>query len=105
MITTGQVTIGTASTTLVVVPPGPCMVVLSNNGTASPVWVGAGATVVAGTAGTAVGSGNGFPVPSGAPVAFAGYQGDKGSTLVAATSSGVASVGYLISTATGQTGI
>ena len=105
MITTGQVTIGTASTTLCLVPPGPCMVVLSNNGTASPVWVGAGTAVIAGVAGTAAGAGNGFPVPSGAPVAFAGYQGGKGATLVAACSSGSASVGYLISTATGQTGL
>jgi hypothetical protein len=104
VITTGQVTIGTASSVLCLVPPGPCTVVLSNIGTASPVWVGAGTAVVAGAAGTAVGSGNGFPVPSGAPVAFTGYRGGAGTTLVAACSSGSASVGYLISTATGQTG-
>lgn len=103
-LTTGQVTIGTVSATLCVVPPGPCMVVLSNNGTASPVWIGAGTSVTAGVAGTA-GTGNGFPVPSGAPVAFACYQGDKGSTLVAACSSGSASIGYFISTSTGQTGL
>lgn len=105
MITTGQATIGTASATLCLVPPGPCMVVLSNNGTASPVWVGAGTVVVAGVAGTAVGAGNGFPLPSGAPIAIAAYQGDKGATLVAACSSGSASIGWIISSATGQTGL
>ena len=104
MISTGLVLIGTASTTLCTLPPGPCQVVLSNAGTASPVWVGAGTKVTPGVAGTA-GTGNGFPVPSGAPVAFACYQGDKGSTLVAACSSGSASIGYFISTSTGQTGL
>ena len=104
MISTGLVLIGTASTTLCVMPPGPCQVVLSNNGTASPVWVGAGAAVKPGVAGTA-GTGNGFPVPSGAPVSFVGYAGDLGSTLAAACSSGSASVGYFISTSTGQTGL
>ena len=103
-IFTNQVTIGTATSTLCVVPPGPCMVVLSNNGTASPVWVGAGTTIVAASRAALWGP-NGFPVPRGAPVAFAGYQGDKGATLVAACSSGSATVGYLISTATGGTGL
>jgi hypothetical protein len=107
-IFTGSASIGTTSANLCLVPPGPCTVALSNNGTASPVWVGAGGTVVAGPA-SGVGSisaGNGFPLPSGAvsPMVFQGYQGSKGVQLVAAVTSGSATVGWIVSTATGQTG-
>lgn len=106
-IFTGSASIGTKSANLCLVPPGPCTVVLSSNGTASPVWVGAGGTVVAGPAsgvGT-IAAGNGFPLPSGEPVTIPGYAGNQAVQLVAAVSSGSASVGWVISTATGQTGL
>ena len=96
MITTGQGTAGPTAVTLCVMPPGPCLVLVSNAGTASPVYVGAGATVT---------TTNGFPVPSGAPVAFNGFQGSQGSKLSVICSAGSAAIGFMISTATGQTGI
>ena len=105
-IFTGSASIGSVSANLCLVPPGPCTVILSNNGTASPVWVGAGGTVVAGPAksGTVTG-GNGFPLPSGVPVPIAAYAGNQGVQLVGVCTSGSASVGWIISTSTGQTGL
>jgi hypothetical protein len=78
-------------------PAGPCHVLIANLGTASPVYVGAGATVSTLT---------GFPVPSGAvsPVVIQGYPASAGAALRVVTASGSASVAFLISTATGQTG-
>jgi hypothetical protein len=93
---TSQVTAGTASSTLCQMPPGPCMLVVSN---ASSV------TVYFGPGGTALTTGNGMPVPAGQSVAWAGYQGNKGAALSVIAASGTAnSVGFLISSATGQTG-
>jgi hypothetical protein len=95
VITSGQGAAGTVSSVLTRVPPGPCMVMLSNAGTASPVYVGAGSAVTVT---------NGFPLPSGAPVAFAGYAGSGAIPLSVICSSGSASVGFFISSATGGTG-
>jgi hypothetical protein len=93
---TGQVTAGTAVATLCQMPPGPCMLVVSNPSSV---------TVYFGPGGTALTTGNGFPVPSGQSAAWAGYQGDKGAALSVIAASGTAnSVGFLISSATGQTG-
>ena len=106
-IFTGSANIGSVSANLCLVPAGPCTVVLSNNGTASPVWIGAGGSVRAGPASSgSVGAGNGFPLPSGAvsPLVFQGYAGSNGVQLVAACSSGSASVGWIVSTAVGGTG-
>jgi hypothetical protein len=43
MLTGGQVTAGTASTTLTVVPPGPCGVTIVNSGTVTT-FLGLGTT-------------------------------------------------------------
>lgn len=94
-VTSGQVVAGTASSVLCRIPPGPCMVLISNAGTASPVYAGMG---------TVVTSLNGFPIPSGAPVALAGYAGSQGGPLSVISSSGSCSVGFIISNAYGQTG-
>lgn len=94
MISTGQVSVGTASATLCRVPPGPCSVVITNAGTV---------TAYAG-AGTAVTSTNGMPIPSGIAVPFAGLMGDLGSPIAICTAAGSATLGFLISTSTGQTG-
>ena len=98
MLITGQATAGTAPSVLCTVPAGPCTVLISNAGTASPVWIGAG---------TAVTAGNGFPVPSGAvsPVTFPGYPASPATPLSVVCSSGSASVGFLISSASGGTGL
>lgn len=97
MITIGQAVIVSGSaTTLCRVPPGVCDVVLSNGGTASTVWIGQG---------TAVSPADGFPLPSGiSPLRFCGYLGAGGATLYAITSAGSASVGWLVSSASGGTG-
>ena len=94
MISTGQVSVGTAPASLCRVPPGPCSVVITNLGTAAA-YVGAG---------TAVTSTNGMPVPSGIAVPFAGLMGNAGSPVSACTAAGSATLGFLISTSTGQTG-
>jgi hypothetical protein len=72
------------------------MVVVSNAGTQS-VYVGPG--------GTALTTGNGMPVLSGASLTWAGYQGGQGAQLNVIAPSGTATiVGFLVSSATGQTG-
>lgn len=93
-MTGGQVTAGTASTHLCSVPPGPCQVVLSNSGTVAA-FVGFGGTVTAS---------DGFPVPSGGVAPFSGYPGGAGQQLSVVTASGSASVGWLVSSASGGTG-
>jgi len=92
VITGSQVTAGTAVTTLCVIPPGPCMTVVSNP-SAVTVYFGPGTVT----------TGNGLPVPSGQSVAFATYQGDKGATLTVIAASGTAnSVGWLLSSPLGR---
>jgi hypothetical protein len=96
-VSTGQVTAGSGSALLCIMPPGPCSVSVSNAGTAQ-VWVAAGS--VAST-------GNGFPVPSGLVVTFTGYQGG-GSPLSVVTGAGsatAATVGFFVSSPSGQTGL
>jgi hypothetical protein len=96
MFVTGQVTAGTASSALCQMPPGPCMLSVSNPSSV---------TVYIGPGGTALTTGNGYPVPAGQTTAWAGYQGSKGAALNVIAASGTAnSVGFLISSATGQTG-
>jgi hypothetical protein len=78
-------------------PPGPCTVVVSNTGPVT-VYVGAGSAVT---------SGNGFPLASGAPpVAIPGYPGGGGSRLSVVTGAGTATstVGWIVSSASGGTG-
>lgn len=97
MFVTGQVSAGTASVTLCQMPPGPCMLVVSNPSSV---------TVYFGPGGTALTAGNGFPVPSGQSATWAGYQGNRGAALSVIAASGTANaVGFLISSATGQTGL
>ena len=47
---------------------------------------------------------NGFPLPSGVPIAIPVYKGSSGGVLNCVTQSGTASVGWMVSTAYGQTG-
>ena len=96
MITSGQVGVRTTpAITLVRIPPGPCTVALSNNGTQS-VYVGMGTVTTA----------NGFPLPSGAvpPFVFPGYQGSPGGVMTAIVPAGTAVVGWLVSYPAGGTG-
>ena len=96
MITNGQGTAGTVAARLLSVPAGPATLLLSSAGTASPVYVGMG---------TNLSALNGFPVPSGVvPVVIPLYAGSAGGTMYAFCSSGSASVGWLITSPTGQTG-
>ncbi len=97
MITGSQGSISTAAKFLCPVPPGPGVLVLSNAGTASPVYVGMG---------TGVTTTNGLPVPIGAvtPLVIPLYPANAGGSLYACTASGFAYVGWMLSTASGQTG-
>jgi hypothetical protein len=97
VIITGQVSAGTAVANLVRMPPGPCMVVVTNPGTVTA-YVGPG---------TSLSSSNGMPVPAGQSLTWAGYQGGHGAQLQVVASSGTASstVAFLVSTATGDTGL
>lgn len=98
MITSSQAQAGTASSQLCQVPAGPATVIVCNAGSASTVWAGFQGTVTAGF------GGNGFPLPSGMPVAIPVYKGSAAQVLNMVTSSGTASVGWMVSTAYGQTG-
>jgi hypothetical protein len=90
-LSTRQVTAGTNSVALVVVPPGPCTVTIVNGGSVTA-WVSAG-TGVATTS-------NGLPIPAGAQVAVNAYQGSLGSPLQVISPGGTnTSLGYMISTA------
>lgn len=96
MITSGQGTVGATAARLCPIPPGPASLLLSNLGTASPVYVGPG---------TGVTTTNGFPVPSGVvPVVIPLYTGSQAGNLYAITASGAANVGWIVTSPTGQTG-
>jgi hypothetical protein len=96
MLTSGAGTVTASSSVLTTIPAGPCTVLLSNNGTASPVWAGIGGSVSAES---------GLPVPSGiTPVTLPVYAGGGGSKLSVVTTSGTATIGFVISTPTGGTG-
>jgi hypothetical protein len=85
-----------SATLLHALPPGPCTVLLSNAGTATPVYVGLG---------TALTTSNGFAVPSGVtPVVVPVYAGAGGSSLYAITAGGLATVGWVVSQPSGGTG-
>jgi hypothetical protein len=96
VITNGQGTAGATAARLCPIPPGPASLLLSNLGTASPVYVGAG---------TNLSTTNGFPVPSGVvPVVIPLYAGGQAQTLYAVTASGAASIGWIVTSPTGGTG-
>lgn len=91
MLTSGQVTASGSASTLCLVPPGPCTVILANSGTATA-WVG---FLTGGGTQTAS---NSFPLStSGYPVSFPGYAGGHGGTLSVITASGSTSVGFIVS--------
>ncbi len=94
MITTGQVPVGTSEVTLVTLPAGPCIVILSSDpGSADTAYIGTS---------TGVTSSTGTPLGAGGSLTFAGYwsEGEKTQTLYAICASGSAAVGYLISAPT-----
>ena len=96
MFSAGQVTAGTVPVTLCQMPPGPCMLTVSNPSSV---------TVYIGPGGTALTAGNGFPVPAGQSCAWAGYRGEQGAGLSVIAASGTANaVGFLVSSPSGGTG-
>ena len=98
MITNGVASAGTVvtSASLFTVPSGPCCVLLSNSGTASTVYVGAG---------TQVSTLNGFPVASGVPpVVLPVYPGSGAQVMSVVCSSGSASLSWMVTSPTGRTG-
>lgn len=100
MITSGRAEAGgtaVTSSSLFSCPPGPATLVLANQGTASPVYVGPGTSVTTTT---------GFPVPSGlvSPVMIPVYAGAPGQTWSVCCPSGSASVAWIVSSPSGGTG-
>lgn len=92
MLSTGQVTTsgGTVSS-LCVVPPGPCQVILSSDpASAATAYIGPAATH-----GTLTSS-NGIPLAAGAQMTFPGYPSAYGATLSVVTA-GTATIGWLVS--------
>lgn len=100
MITSGTAVASAAVTkaSFIAIPPGPATVLLANAGTASPVYFGAGTNVTVA---------NGFPIPSGlvAPVVVPVYTGSNNGTWSVITGGGTATVSWLISGASGGTGL
>ena len=91
MITTGQVSATTTAASLLTVPAGPCMVVLSSDpASANTAYVGPAGTVT---------SSNGIPVGVGQSVTFAVYGGSPAKALSVVCATGTATVGYLTSIA------
>lgn len=89
MITTGQVSAGTSATFIANVPPGVCTVVLA----------GGSAVAYYGVGGTALTTGNGGILPSGAIVTIPCYPGSRGGALYALSSVGSSvTIGYTVST-------
>jgi hypothetical protein len=97
VITNGVASAGTVVTpaSLFTMPAGPCCVLISNSGTASTVYVGAG---------TQASSLNGFPVASGAPVVIPVYAGSGSQVMSVACSSGSATLAWMVTSPTGRTG-
>ncbi len=96
MLDINQASVGTVTTAICTIPPGPCMVVLSSDpGSTGTAYVG---ITPAGTANALSGS-NGMPLAAGQSVTFAGYKGSAGASLSGFCKAGsAATVGFLIST-------
>lgn len=101
MISGGYVGTVTASPCNVfTVPAGPATVLVANAGTSGTIWIGPSSPH-----GT-LSSVNGFPVPSGAvpPVALTNYPGSPAQAFQAVTT-GTATLSWIISAASGGTGL
>ena len=99
MFSTGQVTTtGGSVSSLVTVPPGPCLVILSSDpASAATAYIGVTPPAAAGTL-ASLSSTNGIPLAAGAQMTFPGYPGAKGEALsVVAAGTLSATVGWLIS--------
>lgn len=107
MLSIGQVSaVGTATTHLCNVPPGPCLVTITNDSASTgSAYVGITPPASSGTLST-LATTNGMPIPSGQIATFANYKGSPGASLSVVTSGTfTASVGFLVSSAAGGTGL
>jgi hypothetical protein len=95
VITTGQTSGTNVSIPLCQIPPGPTHTVLSSAGTVTAYY----------GAGTVVTTSNGVPIASGAVHYLEGFAGSPGTQLEMITAGGQASVGFVVSSASGGTGI
>ncbi len=94
-VATGQVSAGTAPA-FFTVGAGVSSTVVTNGGTVTA-YLSAGGTAT---------TSNGVPVPSGGILPpIQGYNGAPGVTYSVVTGGGTATIGYLVSTAAGSTGI
>lgn len=89
----GSVTTGSLFTT----PAGPATLLLANVGTATTVYVAAGTNVT---------TANGFPILSSgaAPTSIPIYAGERQQQWSCITASGAATLAWMVSNPTGQTG-
>ena len=97
-LVTQRVIAGTVSASLVTVPPGPAQLTIFNAGSVTA-WVAAGTAAATST-------GNAAPIASGAQVSITTYPGAPGSALQVISPSGTnTALGYILSTASGGTGL
>ena len=97
-LVTQRVAAGTASAALVTVPPGPAQLTIFNAGSVTA-WVAAGTAA-------ATSSGNAAPITAGAQVSITAFAGSGGSPLQVICPSGTnTALGYILSTASGGTGL
>ena len=99
MISNAQAETVTTSKALFAMPPGPCTVAIANIGTASTAYITVG--------GTGVSAANGFPVLSGLvpPLYLTGDAGGSGGTVYAMAAAGTTAIAWIISSASGGTGL
>jgi hypothetical protein len=91
----GSISATTAAAFLCVVPPGSCVVTVTNDSaSAGSAFVGPQA---AGSTTAAISSSSGIPVPAGQSLVFAGYPSSTGAQFAVVAAS-TATVGWLIST-------
>ena len=94
--TGNQGTVGATAVLLCQIPTGPASLLLSNLGTATPVYVGQG---------TNLSATNGFPVPSGVtPVVIPLYGGTAAGAMYVVTagvSAGAGKIAWILTSATG----
>ena len=93
MITSGQVTANGTTSSLCILPPGPCLLSVSSDpASAATAYIG-----ILGPSGT-LSSTNGFPVASGGQFSVAGYPGSRGGTISVVTAgTATATLGWMIS--------
>ena len=96
-LSTSRVAAGTASVTLATLPAGPCTLTVVNGGSVTA-WLAFGSNPAS--------TNNGVPIAAGSQVAVNTYPGNPSSGVQVICPSGTnTALGYILSTASGGTGL